>query len=69
MNDKTSEMVIGKTYTVEDTANKVAEDLAKNYGNLDFEVVNETDTNDITAKNKFVIKAKPKGKKAVPVEN
>ena len=68
MNDKTSEMVIGKTYTVEDTANKVAEDLAKNYGNLDFEVVNETDTNDITAKNKFVIKAKPKGKKPVPVK-
>ena len=62
MNDKTSEMVLGKTYTVEETANKVAENLSKNYGNLDFEVVNETDTGDVTAKNKFVIKAKPKGK-------
>ena len=68
MNDKTSEMVIGRSFTIEETANKTAENLSKNYGNLDFEVVNETDTSDLMAKNKFVIKAKPKGKKAVPVK-
>ena len=66
MDKKTSEMTIGKAFTIEETAIKTAENLSKNYGNLDFEVVNETDTSDLMAKNKFVIKAKPKGKKVDP---